>query len=202
MIIRLDNNNNDFYIRQTQNNLTINTGGQRGVGVPTGGNAGQVLAKVDSTDYRTQWVNQTGLVYNVKDFGALGDGVADDTTALQTAINAAGVNGGVVFLPVGTYLVGPLTLPSFVLIKGAVRDSTIIKLKDEQDADLIRTTDFNSLTGTDTTDGQYGFGISGVTLDGNKANNTGGNVISIYGYGYLLQNVNISNGSAWGSSGS
>ena len=37
-----------------------NTGtqGNAGVGVPVGGSAGQVLAKIDSDDYNTQWVNQ------------------------------------------------------------------------------------------------------------------------------------------------
>lgn len=34
--------------------------GNPGVGVPTGGSAGQVLAKVDGTDYNTHWVDQTG----------------------------------------------------------------------------------------------------------------------------------------------
>ena len=30
--------------------------GPAGPGVPTGGTAGQVLAKIDSTNYNTQWV--------------------------------------------------------------------------------------------------------------------------------------------------
>lgn len=34
--------------------------GADGQGVPTGGTAGQVLAKIDGTNYNTQWVNQTG----------------------------------------------------------------------------------------------------------------------------------------------
>jgi len=34
--------------------------GTDGVGVPAGGTAGQVLAKVDGTDYNTTWVNKTG----------------------------------------------------------------------------------------------------------------------------------------------
>ena len=38
--------------------------GAPGQGVPTGGTAGQVLAKVDSTDYNTEWVNQTGGATN------------------------------------------------------------------------------------------------------------------------------------------
>lgn len=41
---------------------------------------------------------------NVKAFGARGDGVADDSGAIQTAINAAAsTGGGLVFLPPGKY---------------------------------------------------------------------------------------------------
>jgi hypothetical protein len=44
-------------------------------------------------------------VYNVKDaaFGAYGDGIHDDTAAIQAAINALPARGGTVYFPGGTY---------------------------------------------------------------------------------------------------
>lgn len=58
---------------------------------------------------------------DVKAFGAVGDGVADDTAAVQAAIDdAAAQGGGLVLVPVGTYLVsGALTLKAGVRLQGA-----------------------------------------------------------------------------------
>lgn len=55
--------------------------------VPTGG------------DGSTGWVRQDEV--NVKDFGAIGDGTTDDTTAIQNALNI----GKMVFVPRGNYKV-------------------------------------------------------------------------------------------------
>jgi hypothetical protein len=45
-----------------------------------------------------------GEIKNVKDFGAVGDGVADDTVAIQAAVDSAiAAGGGTVFFPGGTY---------------------------------------------------------------------------------------------------
>jgi len=50
-------------------------------------------------------------VYDVKDFGAVGDGVALDTAAIQRAIDAASTEGGQVLIRGGRkYLIGTLTL--------------------------------------------------------------------------------------------
>src|ERR1017187_7652364 len=42
-------------------------------------------------------------VFNVKSYGAVGNGIADDATAITAAATAAAVNGGTVYFPQGTY---------------------------------------------------------------------------------------------------
>lgn len=59
---------------------------------------------------------------DVRAFGTVGDGVCDDTTAIQTAIGCLPENGRLVF-PTGTYLTRPLMLKSHItlqLCEGAV----------------------------------------------------------------------------------
>ena len=51
--------------------------------------------------------------FNVTTYGAAGDGKTDDTSALQAALTAAGAaGGGVVSVPAGTYLSGPISMSS------------------------------------------------------------------------------------------
>ncbi len=50
----------------------------------------------------------SALVVNVKDHGAKGDGIANDTAAIQAAVNAVKGSGGTVLVPKGTYLVDPV----------------------------------------------------------------------------------------------
>jgi hypothetical protein len=61
-----------------------------------------------------------GDYVSVKDFGALGNGSNDDTTAIQNAINAVhGIGGGTVYLPEGNYIItSPLTLYSNIAFIG------------------------------------------------------------------------------------
>jgi polygalacturonase len=55
--------------------------------------------------------------FNIKDFGAAGDGQALDTPALQSAIDACGARGGgMVFVPAGAYVTGALVLRSDVTL--------------------------------------------------------------------------------------
>lgn len=62
-----------------------------------------------------------GQVSNVKlpPYNAKGDGVTDDTTAIQTALNACPA-GGIVYLPAGMYATSaPLTIPPEVTLMGS-----------------------------------------------------------------------------------
>lgn len=85
-----------------------------------------------------------GAVVNVFDYGAVGDGVTDDTAAIQAALDYAGsisisdtpftgfgylVKGGTtVFLPAGSYkTTATLTVPQNVSFEGAGKYSTVIK---------------------------------------------------------------------------
>jgi polygalacturonase len=54
-------------------------------------------------------------IFNVTDYGAIGNGVKDNTTNIQNTINAASAaGGGIVEIPAGTFLSGPITLLSSV----------------------------------------------------------------------------------------
>lgn len=57
--------------------------------------------------------NQGSIYYNVKDYGAIGDGVNLDSKAINKAIDAASNGGGgTVYLPAGNYLSGSIHLKS------------------------------------------------------------------------------------------
>jgi len=59
---------------------------------------------------------------SVMDFGAVGDGVADDTAAIQAAINS--ITGGSVYFPTGVYKFSNLTITKSIQLVGAGWGST------------------------------------------------------------------------------
>src|SRR5438093_9983823 len=61
-------------------------------------------------------------VYNVRDFGAKGDGATLDTRAVQAAIDACTRDrGGVVLVPAGDFVIGTVELKSDVTLRLAAR---------------------------------------------------------------------------------
>lgn len=99
---------------------------------------------------------------SVKDFGATGDGVTDDTAAIQAAIDAS---AGGVFIPAGTYLISSyITLKSNLRLKGEGAVSTTLKCSGG-----ITTAALVGLSGSAVTDCV----IEGIAIDGNSSVTSG-----------------------------
>lgn len=92
-------------------------------------------SRVDFLQSGTSAVTRTAQskmrdVVSVKDFGAIGNGIADDRAAIQLAVNAASAaGGGRVHLPAGSYKVGSaLTVPTYVSLVGdGAKVTTILR---------------------------------------------------------------------------
>ena len=63
-----------------------------------------------------RFLDKGGAIFNIKhpDFGAIGDGVTDDTAAIQAAWDAAS-GGDEIFYPSGIYSITTLTIPAKIL---------------------------------------------------------------------------------------
>lgn len=69
---------------------------------------------------------RTVVSVNVRTNGAVGNGIADDTQAIQNAINTAG-HDEVVYLPAGTYrLTSTLKMRNHVVLRGAAMGETML----------------------------------------------------------------------------
>jgi hypothetical protein len=105
-----------------------------------------------------------GQAANVKDYGAIGNGVADDTVEIQAAITATPSIGGVVFLPPGTYrLSASLVLKSNLVLMGAGPTMSVLKGSGTQTI-LTKFVSSDGATLTDVTIQGLGFDLNGYNL--------------------------------------
>jgi hypothetical protein len=119
-----------------------------------------VWRKVGEVIKDTITVPVNRLQINVLDFGAKGDGVTDDTDAIQAAIDKA-VNGGTINIPRGTYMVRGLKIKkNGTTITGEARWGTRL-------ARISGTDPLIDLSGTDTLNGHLKFcSVTNITLSG------------------------------------
>ncbi len=98
---------------------------------------------------------------SVKDFGAVGDGVTNDTAAIQLAVTYGLANNAAVYWPTGTYICGALTASSGGDLIWFGENSTEIK-RTGTDVTLISPTGNVRCTGLKFTDYMIGFNFTGI----------------------------------------
>lgn len=158
-----------------------------------------------------------GYGVNVRAAGAKGDGVTDDTAAIQAAINA----GGLVYFPPGDYLCGTLTMVKGVTLLGANSGSYTYNAGTYSDdyplgsvSKIIRKAGTNAplISGPA---GAKHVQIIGLELDGNNKNQTANNAHLVYLVGlgsdedtqWLMRDCYVHgrwdpNDASWGNAGS
>ena len=157
----------------TSVNPTLATGE---VGLATDVQAGMLRAGPGAWNSLRSMTDNLG-VYNVKHYGAKGDGTTNDAAAINAAITAANTaGGGTVFLPPGVYIVNKTINAAGVLVKsnvrvvGSGRDATTIRSANAQG-------DMHVLIVADATNAE----VRDLTVDGNRAGSggAGGHGVSI-----------------------
>jgi Pectate lyase superfamily protein len=109
---------------------------------------------------------------NVMNYGAKGDGITDDTAAINAAMaacisRAAPKNGCVLNFPAGVYITTGLSVKSFVNMKGDGWGASVIQLKPDTASDVVTVPA-----------SAFNFSIYGLTLDGNSGRGGRGNCFS------------------------
>ena len=120
------------------------------------------------------------------EFGAIGDGVTDDTTAVQNAINSASSTTGLLVIPKGTFLVDTLTVPSNLTIVGQNRVLSKLKLIDNPSGPLL------NCDGT-TDNIKENINISNLRLEHRLGFTKDGELKGVLIRGFYTRNINIEN---------
>lgn len=139
----------DMVTQATTNTVTIAAGGSDVFRKPGGATSQTVSLANQSIEFQYQasshiWFvfsesygfsqlkTQFGVMFNVKTYGAVGDGTTDDSTACQAAISAcATAGGGIVYFPPGNFRMtaaGLTVSTSSVELRGAGEYATYVSV--------------------------------------------------------------------------
>ncbi len=136
-------------------------------------------------------------VVNVRDFGAVGDGATSDTAAIQAAIDTISARGGgEVRIPQGIWRCN-VKVGSKVVLRGAGR-ATVLKAVAGSNAAVVEGRHFAALTGklfepTDIDAGDNYVQLNDLTIDGDKAAQSTGWGVRLWGRSYTWRNVVVQN---------
>lgn len=131
--------------------------------VEIGDGSNKTVISTGSTTPRTL-ADRFSDIVNIKDFGAVGDGVVDDTVAIQAACDS--VTTGCIYVPAGSYRISAqITVPPGLSLQGDGQRASYINsyITDPNTAALY--TDATSL-GTNGHISWGGLGIISYTLEG------------------------------------
>jgi hypothetical protein len=173
------------------------------------------LHKWAPTDYvkREEWNENFGIIddkigilnkrtenlVNVKEFGAKGDGITDDTIAIQNAIEyLKNLGGGILYFPVGVYIVDFVLKIDFpVKVKGDGAGASKIKVKDQSTLfhNPNRTDNPNDLSLPNLYRDYHAvfffyntsFSMEDIEIDGNAQNQT--DVVGGVSWNYVAPNI-------------
>jgi Pectate lyase superfamily protein len=121
----------------------------------------------------TSIANVTSSLISVASYGAKGDGVTDDTAAINAAMSACTArtipnNGCVLYFQAGVYVTTGLTLRSYMNMKGDGWGTSVIRLKPHTASDVLAVPI-----------DAFNFSIQDLTLDGNSGRGGIGNCLSV-----------------------
>jgi len=129
-----------------------------------------LYAKIGSTDElaagKTAFAGEYAATVDVvEDFGAIGDGVTDDTEAIQNAVNAVyDAGGGLILFPAGTYIVTSVDIRENITYEGY--EATIKRPSLQPAGTRTFTTQNFPYQGETNSDSLV---IRGLTFDGNSS---------------------------------
>lgn len=148
---------------------------------------------------------------NVIDYGAKGDGVTDDTEAIQRAINdnapteTTGLFLGCdIFFPCGTYVISnTIELPAFINLIGEGRGQTMLFMANSVNKPLLKTKGYDNFIIDKharwyiTNKVPQLCGVKNMILFGNKWGNTYDALVKLYGCNITFENVYFYGYSGW-----